>query len=60
MNPAQPNVPNAEDAHFRALEQASDSLAVQENTQKQIDALLKGYQHLEKLIQAIVPPAIIV
>ena len=48
MNPAQPNVPNAEDARFRALEQAyADSLAVQENTQKQIDALLKGFQHLE-------------
>ena len=59
MNPAQPNVPNAEDADFRALEQAyADSLAIQENTQKQIDALLKGYQHLEKLMQAIVPPAL--
>ena len=49
MNPAQPNVPNAKDARFWALEQAyADSLAIQENTQKQIDALLKGYQHLEK------------
>ena len=56
MNPAQPNVPNAEDARFRALQQAyADSLAVQENTQKQIDALLKGFQHLEKLMQAITP-----
>ena len=53
MNPAQPN---AEDARFRALEQAcADSLAVQENTQKQIDALLKGFQHLEKLMQANIP-----
>ena len=44
MNPAQPNVPNAEDACFQAIEQAyADSLAVQENTQKQIDALLKGF-----------------
>ena len=60
MNPAQLNVPNAEDTHFRALEQAyADSLAIQENTQKQIDALLKGYQHLEKLMQAIVPPAVV-
>ena len=59
MNPAQLNAPNAEDARFRALEQAyADSLAIQENTQKQIDALLKGYQHLEKLVQAIVPPAL--
>ena len=56
MNPAQPNVPNAKDARFRALEQAyADSLAVQENTQKQIDALLKSFQHLEKLMQAITP-----
>ena len=56
MNPAQPNVPNAEDACFRALEQAyADSLAIQENTQKQIDTLLKGFQHLEKLMQAITP-----
>ena len=60
MNPAQPNAPNAEDARFQALEQAyADSLAIQENTQKQIDALLKGYQHLEKLMQAIVPPALL-
>ena len=56
MNPTQPNVPNAEDARFRAIEQAyADSLAVQENTQKQINALLKGFQHLEKLMQAITP-----
>ena len=56
MNPAQPNIPNAEDARFRALEQAcADSLAIQENTQKQIDALLKGFQHLEKLMQANIP-----
>ena len=59
MNPALPNIPNAEDACFRALEQAyANSLAIQENTQKQINALLKGYQHLEKLMQAIVPPAL--
>ena len=53
MNPAQSNIPNAEDARFCALEQAyANTLAIQENTQKQIDALLKGFQHLEKLMQA--------
>ena len=56
MNPAQPNIPNAKDARFQALEQAcADSLAVQENTQKQINALLKGFQHLEKLMQVNIP-----
>ena len=56
MNPAQPVIPNSEEAHFRAVEQAcADSLAVQENTQRQIDTLLKGFQHLEKLMQANIP-----
>ena len=53
MNPAQPNVPNSKDAQFFALEQAyADSLAMQENTQKQIDQLLQSFQHLEKLMMA--------
>ena len=56
MNPAQPVVPNAEEARFCAIEQAcADSLAVQENTQRQINTLLKGFQHLEKLMQANIP-----
>ena len=53
MNPAQPNVPNPGDAWFLALEQAyANSLATQENTPKQIDQLLQGFQHLEKLMMA--------
>ena len=41
MNPTQPNVPNSADARFLALEQAyADSVAMQENTQKQINQLL--------------------
>ena len=55
----QPNIPHAGEARFLALEQAyANSLAVQENTQKQIDQLLNGFQHLEKLMLAkIIPPA---
>ena len=57
MNPAQPNVPNSRDARFLALEQAyADSLAAQENTQKQIDQLLQGFQHLEKLMTVKINP----
>ena len=57
MNPAQPNIPNVREACFLALEQAyADSLAMQENTQKQINRLLNGFQHLEKLIQAANTP----
>ena len=57
MNPAQPNVPNSRDARFLALEQAhADSLATQENTQRQIDQLLQGFQHLEKLMMAKINP----
>ena len=57
MNPTHPHIPNAEEAHFCVLEQAhANSLAVQENTQKQINSLLKGFQHLEKLMQANIPP----
>ena len=59
MNPAQPNVPNSGDARFLALEQAyANSLATQENTQKQIDQLLQGFQHLEKLMMARTNPPI--
>ena len=57
MNPTQPNVPNSGDARFLALEQAyADSLATQENTQKQINQLLQGFQHLEKLMTAKINP----
>ena len=56
MNPAQP-VPNSEDARFLALEQAyANSVAMQENTQKQIDQLLQAFQHLEKLMTAKISP----
>ena len=58
MNPAQPKVPNSEDAQFLALEQAyADSLATQENTQKQIDQLLQSFQNLEKLMVAKIGPS---
>src|ERR1700761_4397724 len=60
MDPTQPNVPTAGELRFLALEQAfTDSLAKQENTQKQVDRLLNGFQHLEKLMQAakILPPS---
>ena len=57
MNPAQPNAPNPGDARFLVLEQAyADSLATQENTQKQIDQLLQSFQHLEKLMMAKINP----
>ena len=57
MNPAQPNVPNSGDARFLALEQAyADSLASQEITQKQINQLLQGFKHLEKLMMAKIDP----
>ena len=56
MNPAQP-VPNSEDARFLALEQAyANSVATQENTQKQINQLLQAFQHLEKLMTAKTSP----
>ena len=60
MDPTKPNVPTAGELQFLALEQAfADSLATQENTQKQVDRLLNGFQHLEKLMQAakILPPS---
>src|ERR1700761_4929653 len=60
MDPTQPNVPTAGELRFLALEQAfADSLAMQENTQKQVDRLLNGFQHLKKLMQAakILPPS---
>ena len=60
MDPTQPNIPTAGELWFLALEQAfADSLATQENTQKQVDRLLNGFQHLEKLMQAakILPPS---
>ena len=60
MDPMQPNVPAARELRFLALEQAfADSLATQENTQKQVDRLLNRFQHLEKLMQAmkILPPS---
>ena len=54
MDPTQPNVPSARELHFLTLEQAyANSLATQENTQKQIDRLLNGFQHLEKLMQVV-------
>ena len=59
MDPTQP-IPSAGEHCFLALEQAyADSLAMQENTQKQIDRLLNRFQHLEKLMQAanILPPS---
>ena len=53
MNPAQPNVPDTRELRFQALEQAyADSLATQENMQKQINRLLHGFQQLEELMQA--------
>ena len=53
MNPAQPNVSNARELHFQALEQAyADSLATQENMQQQINRLLHGFQQLEELMLA--------
>src|SRR6201996_4727689 len=56
MNPAQP-VPNSEDARFLALEQAyANSMATQENTQKQIDQLLQAFQHLERLMTTKISP----
>ena len=56
MNPAQP-VPNSKDARFLALEQAyANSVATQENTQKQINQLLQAFQHLEKLMTAKTSP----
>ena len=60
MDPTKPNVPTAGELRFLALEQAfADSLATQENTQKQVDRLLNRFQHLEKLMQAvkILPPS---
>ena len=51
MNPAQPNVPDAGEICLLALEQAyANSLAKQDNTQKQLDKLLNGFQQLEKFI----------
>ena len=53
MNPTQPNVPNARELCFRALEQAyADSLATQDKMQKQINGLLHSFQQLEELMQA--------
>ena len=53
MDLTQSNVPSTGELGFLALEQAyANSLAMQENTQKQIDRLLNGFQHLEKLMQA--------
>ena len=60
MDPTQPNIPTARELRFLALEQAfANSLAMQENTQKQVDRLLNRFQHLEKLMQAakILPPS---
>ena len=58
MNPTQPNVPNSREAQFLALEQAyADSLAMQENTQKQNNQLLQSFQHLEKLMMAKIGPS---
>ena len=60
MDPTQPNIPTAGELQFLALEQAfANSLATQENTQKQVDRLLNGFQHLKKLMQAvkILPPS---
>ena len=58
MNLTQPNVPDARELHLLALEQAyADSLAKQDNTQKQLDRLLNSFQQLEKLILAEkIPP----
>ena len=51
MNPAQPNIPDARELCFQALEQAyADSLATQDNMQKQINGLLHGFQQLEEFI----------
>ena len=53
MNPAQPNVSDARKLCFQVLEQAyADSLAMQDNMQKQINGLLHGFQQLEELMQA--------
>ena len=60
MNPAQPNVPNAGELHFQALEQAyANSLATQDNMQKQNNWLLHSFQQLEELMWAekISPPS---
>ena len=60
MNPTHPNVPNAGELCFWALEQAyADSLATQENMQKQNNGLLHGFQQLEEFMQAekISPPS---
>ena len=60
MNPAQPNVPDTGELHFWVLEQAyADSLATQDNMQKQINRLLHGFQQLEEFMQAekISPPS---
>ena len=59
MNPTQPNVSNAREICLLALEQAcADSLAKQDNTQKQLDRLLNGFQQLEKLILVETTPPI--
>ena len=51
MNPAQPNVSDARELCFWALEQAyADSLDTQENMQQQINGLLHGFQQLEELM----------
>ena len=53
MNPTQPNVSNARELHFQALEQAyANSLAMQDSMQKQINGLLHSFQQLEELMQA--------
>jgi hypothetical protein len=52
MNPAQSNVSEAGERRFRALEQAfADSVAKQENMQKQINELLHGFQQLEEFVR---------
>ena len=51
MNPAQPNTPNAGELHFWVLEQAyANSLATQDNMQKQINGILHGFQQLEEFM----------
>ena len=48
MNPTQPIAPNAREICLLALEQAyANSLAKQDNTQKQLDKILNNFQQLE-------------
>ena len=53
MNPTQPNVPDTGELCFWALEQAyANSLATQDNMQKQINRLLHSFQQLEEFMWA--------